>query len=376
MTAHEERGLPTTAASRRSALDTGGPHNDTTPVIVSLVRALLVGSLIIGIFATAAPAHAQDVAAAEALFNEGRTLMEAGDTEAACQKFAESQRLDPSPGTALNLASCHQRLGRIASAWGEYLVAKRLARGQGRQAIAEEASNKAAELEPQLSYVKLNVQSPPDGLQVSIGDTELAIAALGSKLPVDPGPQTLRLSAPGYEPLEQQIEVGDSGTVTEVIVPPLKAETSDSPETAGAANSTTTEETGVADVPPTTAEEGEADHTLAYILGGVGIVGLAGGAVLGTMAISANAEAKDLCDGRTTNCPPETLDKSDEAKSYSTAGLIVGGVGIVSLGVAAVLYFSGDSSTETAKGWKLPGGSEVSWQVTAERTSVMLEGTF
>ncbi len=337
-----------------------------------LTRVLLAGSLIIGTLLGAPKARAQDVAAAEALFNEGRRLLDSGDTAAACEKFAESQRLDQSPGTGLNLASCNQRLGRLATAWGQYLVAKRLAQGQGRQAIADEAAAKAAELEPQLSYVKLHVQSPPEGLKVAIGDTELAGAALGSKLPIDPGRQTLMVSAPDHQTLEQAIEVGEAGTVTEVIVPRLQRKDDASP--AAAPPPTTAPD--VEDQPPETTPV-QADHTLAYVLGGVGVVGVAGGVVLGLMASSKNDEALDMCDGQTTNCPPGTIKKSDEAKGYSTAGIIVGGVGVVSLGVAAVLYFSGnEAAAEAARSWTLPGGSRVSWQMARNGASLSLETTF
>ena len=59
---------------------------------LALMAALVVPSLALA-----------DVAAAEALYREGRALMEKGDLDAACPKLAESQRLDPSSGTALNL---------------------------------------------------------------------------------------------------------------------------------------------------------------------------------------------------------------------------------------------------------------------------------
>ena len=57
-----------------------------------------------------------DVATAEKLFQEGRRLMANGSIEEACAKFTESQRLDPSSGTLINLAACHAELGMTASA--------------------------------------------------------------------------------------------------------------------------------------------------------------------------------------------------------------------------------------------------------------------
>jgi hypothetical protein len=61
-------------------------------------------------------AASADSAAAEALFREGRDAAKHGDLETACADFAESQRLDPAPGTLLNLAECEEKLGRVASA--------------------------------------------------------------------------------------------------------------------------------------------------------------------------------------------------------------------------------------------------------------------
>src|SRR4051794_16280293 len=69
-------------------------------------------------------AAAQDIAAAEALFESGLADMQAGRYETGCKALAESQRIDPRGGTLFTLATCEARWGRIATAvtrFGDYL---------------------------------------------------------------------------------------------------------------------------------------------------------------------------------------------------------------------------------------------------------------
>src|SRR5687767_13693349 len=92
-----------------------------------------------------AQAQARDAAAGEALFQEGRGLMKAGDFAAACPKLEESHRLDPALGTLVNLASCEEQQGRTATAWQHWRMAmeqlpasdKRRSTAQARAAALE-----------------------------------------------------------------------------------------------------------------------------------------------------------------------------------------------------------------------------------------------
>src|SRR5690242_9942096 len=75
------------------------------------------------VFASSAIAFAQttpDEVTAAAQFDRGLAEMKAGHYDIACPALAESQRLDPRPGTLFTLAECESRAGRIATAVAHY----------------------------------------------------------------------------------------------------------------------------------------------------------------------------------------------------------------------------------------------------------------
>src|SRR5208283_1046759 len=70
------------------------------------------------------PTTGGDKVASQALFEDARKLLVEGKYAEACPKFADSQRLDPSPSTLLNLANCWERSGKAATAWATYREAE------------------------------------------------------------------------------------------------------------------------------------------------------------------------------------------------------------------------------------------------------------
>src|ERR1700730_12060632 len=94
-----------------------------------------------------------DSVRAQALSEEGRRLMAAGDYASACPKLSESAALDPGSGTALSLASCYEKSNKLASAW-ETLQRSAAA---GRSDRVAAAKKKAAALEPRLSRMTIAV---------------------------------------------------------------------------------------------------------------------------------------------------------------------------------------------------------------------------
>jgi tetratricopeptide (TPR) repeat protein len=179
-------------------------------------RAIALGFLML----LASPSPATEAPIAETLFDEGRSLLEQGNVEEALAKFKESQRLDPSPGTLLNIALSYERLGRTASAWAAYREAERLALQRGRAEVAAEARNKSTQLQATLSYLTLRASAPPEGFRVVHDEVEIHTAALGVPFPTDPGLHTVRASAPGYRAWEGTVDMKPN-TKTVLVIPSL-----------------------------------------------------------------------------------------------------------------------------------------------------------
>jgi Tfp pilus assembly protein PilF len=87
--------------------------------IVGVILSSVV--LVVAVAASRAQAQSSDTSAiAEQLFNQARDLAKANRWAEACPRFEASLRADPVLGTRLNLATCYEHLGKLASAWGIY----------------------------------------------------------------------------------------------------------------------------------------------------------------------------------------------------------------------------------------------------------------
>src|SRR5262245_29948991 len=118
-------------------------------------------ALFVMAMALAGPLFAQNRAAAEALFQAGRAALAKGDYATACEKFAESQPLDPAVGTLFNLAECNDKLGKLATAWQLFnQVADTLADNDPRKNVARERSRQLESRLPKL-VLRLDPTSPP-----------------------------------------------------------------------------------------------------------------------------------------------------------------------------------------------------------------------
>jgi hypothetical protein len=258
----------------------------------------------LGMCVFAAPAvvfaqSAQDKADAEVLFNAAKTALAAGNFGDACPKFAESQRKDPAIGTALYLAECYERSGKIASAWAQFRVAEDMAnqRHDNRAALAKQRADRLA---PSKMTIVLSPESKDlSGLEVKRDGEVVGSAAFGLASPVDGGRHSVVASAPGKRAFEWSGDVPQQGGTLTVTIPKL--------ESGGSVVATATV---TAPIP----------------------------------TVTATATATPTATATETTPPPDTGGMS----GVKVAGLVIGSVGLVGMGVSLIVNLVEQSAFNSA----------------------------
>lgn len=173
------------------------------------------------IVSSTAPAIAQltdSKVLAEQLYEQARELASAHRWAEACPKFEASLRYDAALGTRLNLATCYEKIGRLASAWGLFRDSAALARRAGDTIRQDYALKQAAALLPRLPKLTIGGPTkPPPGFAVRRDDVPLDLATLGTALYIDPGQHEVTASAPGFEPFKATITVDEASSESMVI---------------------------------------------------------------------------------------------------------------------------------------------------------------
>jgi hypothetical protein len=269
---------------------------------------------------------------AEALFRSGRQLMGQGDYAQACPKFAESNRIDPKLGTLLNLALCHERIGKTASAWAEYVQASQTASRLGQGEREKVARDKAAALEPTLPRVIVDAGAESHA-EVKLDDQTIGPAAFATAIPVDPGDHVVRATAPGKRPFVESFVMSPGATRTVRVL--LSAE---DPATPALALAPETHEAP--------AHAGSSTRrTWGLVVGGAGVALVGVGAYFGLNAFSMKHTAEGECSAA-GQCTQAGLDAMSSMKTSETVSTITTLAGAAALAGGVYLVLTSSSSNQ------------------------------
>jgi hypothetical protein len=302
-------------------------------------RALFLCTIVAG---SASAQNANDKAAAEALFDQGKAFMAAGNYAAACPKFSESLHLDEGVGTSLWLAECFERSGKIASAWAQFREAAATAvkLGDPRERVAREH---AAALEPKLSKIVIVV--PKDvvvpGLKVARDGEAVDSPLWGTPVPIDAGDHTIVVTAKGKKKFTTVAHVLPTASTQTVAVPVLE----DNPEALAeeATPVSPPPATGPDVVSSPTRTERDPNFRIAGItVAAIGVAGLVIGTVFGVDAMTQLNDSNSTggCTSGTTACRTQAgvneRSAAQTAATASTVGFALGGAAVVG---GALMYF-------------------------------------
>lgn len=299
-------------------------------------------------------AQADDVqrSAAQALFDEARLLMSEERYAEACPKLAESQRLDPASGTLLNLAVCHEREGKTASAWLDYTETLAMAAREGNTERQQLAHERVEAIAGELSRLRLILPARvPRGFWIRLDGVELGAAAWHTGVPVDRGKHRVMSGAPGMQLTSQAIEVTTPGTTFELRLPEPALEKKPLRPRAPAA-------------PPSAPSS-----VLPWLLTGasfsLGIAGLGVGAYAGIRAGTVWEDRNQKCRG---GCTRAAVDLGSEAKDLALASNIAFATGIAALGAGTYFMLTAPRSS--------PSEVQVSARVSQDAAGLVAGGSF
>lgn len=269
-----------------------------------------------------------DARLAQALFEEARSLMEQKKYAEACPKLKESQRLDPGGGTLLNLATCHEREGKTATALDEYHEALTVATKDGRKDREQIARAGIEKLEREVPRVTVLVPHPVAGIDVKLDTTPMVQAAWGVATPVDPGPHTVTATAPGYRTVKVHVDVR-AGERKAIEVPAA------------------TKEEAAAAPAPETYEQGSGEKLIilsktdpnpVFWTGlGVGLAAAAISGITGVLTITNTLDANSNCSEKRTYCKDaDAKDALSNAQTFGWISTITLGIAVVGLTVAII----------------------------------------
>lgn len=318
--------------------------------------------------ASARPAWAQDgnPAVAEALFRDGQRLMKENAVAEACAKFAESMRLDPTTGTLLNLALCHEKQGKVARAWSEMSQAASQSARAGNKDRESFARDKMAELEKRLAHARIVIAQSAGVTELTVDGQPLGTAAWTIPLPLDPGEHVFVFAGGGKR--KTLALAFAEGATREVAVSSLEDADAAAAHPAGAEHAASTT-TGS----PPGAEEtrGGTQRRLGFVAGGIGIAGLAAGTIFGVRALGAKSDVDANC--VESRCNAAGLDAADDARSAATVATVGFGVGLVGLAVGTYLVLTSKSAAPKAAQVQI---TPVVAGTSAGATGLRIGGTF
>jgi hypothetical protein len=304
--------------------------------------------MLLALVAAPATAQAQDAAA---LYKKGVAAMGAGRLTQACPMLEKSYEKEARLPTLFALAQCENKQNKASTAldhYKAYVERVSLASPAEQQTETERRKVAAQQIEaiektlPELTFVM--PANAPDGTIVKLDGR---VAPFLSDVRVQPGEHVVILEVPDLGKMETKVSVAAGEKKKVQLMLPGKAV-----EPAAAAPAPPPAPERPNEEAPSLAKEEPkpppkpVSHTAAWIVGGVGVAGLAVGGIFGAMALGKSKIVDQHCVD--VLCDAQGKQAGDQGKTLgwvSTGGFAIGAIAI---GVSLYMFFSDSPPSKSA----------------------------
>jgi hypothetical protein len=265
----------------------------------------------------------------------GREAFNAGDYETALALFRRAYTLYPAPTVVLYEARTLEKMGLMLEAVDAYVRTTQIAIPSGAPGQFAEAIAAARQEEralrariPTLTLRVDGVSANDPTLEVSINGRAIGAAQLGQAQRLNPGTYRITGSISGDRSDTAEVVLADSQKASVVLN--LSAPSLSPPPPVVVHSGS-----GLNDDGPTS--PGNSLRVAAYVSGGAGLAGIAGGLVTGLMAVSKHSKAEEECPEHVCTADSQGSGSVKDFHSMRTMSTVFYSVGAT--GVAAGVVF-------------------------------------
>lgn len=258
-------------------------------------------------------------------FIAGMKASQAGDPTQALNEFQASYDAVASPNSDLMIARTLETLGRLGQAYVAYSRTVDEANAASQTDPKYKRTAKAAEserdqLKSRVAFVSVTVSGATANDQLVVAGRTIAHSDWAQPIAVTPGSVQLELRSANGKAQTRTVNA-TAGATSNVSLSSGPAQTPP----------------GTSPLPPEASGTQNSTRTLAYIAGGVGAAGLVTFTIFGLLDNSKYSDLQNAC--RNNVCPANRQSDANTGKTYQTVANVGLGVGIVGLATGAVLYF-------------------------------------
>jgi len=289
----------------------------------------VLGALTLALFLHASPAHGapseREKQEAADLMDAGDELLASGRAEDALDRYRRADRIMEVPTTRIAVAHALAKIGRLVEARDAAVETQRMPPHPKEPAAFRLAREEAARLEREMSEriptLAVTVQGLAEDETPSVLIDGKPRPEPGTPIELNPGRHDVVAQVPGSPAMKQAFDLQERERRT-VVLTVTPREREEAPKGAGGT------------------------PTLAYVGFGVGITGVAVGAVTGLVAMRRSTDLEDQCAG--TVCPTSYEDDIASARTMAKVSNITFAIGLAGLAVGTgALLFGGDGGSES-----------------------------